>query len=90
MKSLPPGVAAYKKTAIFTEDTVPAGLTRRHDTKAGVWAVITVISGELRYDIPSAGETHVLAPGRPGVVEPEVPHFVTPLGPVAFFVEFYR
>ena len=35
-------------------------------------------------------EEHVLGPGVEGVVEPEVPHEVEPLGPVRFFVEFLR
>jgi hypothetical protein len=32
----------------------------------------------------------VLSPDTPGVVEPEVPHEVEPLGGVRFFVEFLR
>jgi hypothetical protein len=31
----------------------------------------------------------VLAPDAPGVVAPEEPHEVEPLGAVRFFVEFY-
>lgn len=37
MKSLPSQVLAYPRTKEFSESTVPAGLTRQHDTKAGVW-----------------------------------------------------
>ena len=90
MEALPPGVTAYKKTATFTETTAPAGLTAEHRTKAGVWGVINVVSGALDYTIPATGETHRLTPENPGIVEPEVEHFVRPEGAVVFFVEFYR
>ena len=35
-------------------------------------------------------EEHELAPGRDGIIEPEVDHQVEMLGPVRFFVEFLR
>ena len=91
MKSLPPDVAPYRRTAEFTELTVPAGLRRGHTTKAGTWGRICVVSGALRYRILGAApEEHLLSPERPGVVEPEVPHEVEPLADVRFFVEFLR
>ena len=90
MKSLPEGRAPYKRTPVFTEKTVPAGLLKDHATKAGVWGVIEVTSGRLRYTIPSSGEVVDLHAGLNGIVEPEVLHHVTPLGPVEFSVEFWR
>ena len=91
MKSLPPDVAPYRRTPEFTETTVPDALRRRHTTKAGVWGRIQVLEGELRYRIlEPQREEHVLSPERPGVVEPEVPHEVEPLGRVRFYVEFLR
>lgn len=91
MKSLPADVEAYKRTAEFTEETVPAGLLRRHTTKAGTWGRICVLSGRLRYRIlePEV-EVIELDASREGVVEPEVPHEVEPVGGVRFFVEFLR
>ena len=91
MKSLPPGVAAYRRTPEFDETSIPAGLLRRHTTKAGVWGAIRVVEGSLLYRIlePEA-EEHVLTPEQPGVVEPEVPHEIAPRGTVRFFVEFCR
>lgn len=88
MKTLPTHVAAYKRTPRFTQDTIPAGLLRDHRTKENVWALIHVESGKLQYTICDA-EVHLLTPDHPGVVEPGVAHHVTPLGKVAFFVEFY-
>ena len=91
MRSLPPDVRAYKRTPTFTEATVPAGLLREHNTKAGVWGRICVEAGTLRYRILSPEpEEHLLDPGSAGIVEPEVPHEVEPIGPVRFFVEFFR
>ena len=91
MKTLPLGAVPYLRTREFCEATVPARLRRRHTTKSGVWGRICVVQGSLRYRIlePEA-EEHVLTPGHPGVVEPEIPHEVEPIGEVRFFVEFCR
>lgn len=89
MKELPEGLVSHKRTPDFTETTVPRGLLRDHRTKAGVWGLIQVTAGALRYSIPSRGEEITLTPGMPGVVEPQVPHHVTPEGPVTFHVAFY-
>jgi len=91
MAALPEGVAPYRKTPVFTETTIPAGLLRSHSTAAGVWGLIHVLEGRLRYRVIEAGEERVLEPGAPpGVVEPTVTHEVAPLGPVRFYVEFHR
>jgi tellurite resistance-related uncharacterized protein len=88
---LPATVTAYKRTADFDQDSIPAGLRKDHSTKPGVWGVIHVVSGRLRYIVepPLAGE-HVLDPSRPGIVVPEVLHRVVPEGDVRFYVEFHR
>jgi len=85
---MPPGAAEYRRTATFTEETLPSALRADHRTKAGTWARIVVESGELDYHV--RGRVHHLVPGRPGLVEPEVPHHVTPVGAVRVHVEFYR
>ncbi len=90
MKSLPMTVAAYKKTPVFTAETVPQSLLRDHRTKAGVWGLIYVSSGRLRYRIAATGEEIELTPSMPGVIEPDSEHSVTPLGEVVFYVEFWR
>lgn len=87
---LPTGFVRYKETAEMTETTVPAALTRDHTTKAGVWARIVVTEGALRYHVDALGRCFDLAPGTDGIVLPEVPHHVEPLGRVRFHVEFYR
>ena len=87
---LPDGVAPYKQTRAFTEETVPAGLLADHTTRRGVWGRIEVTRGALRYRIPGLGYDEVLTPGQVGIVPPEVPHSVTPQGPVTFSVVFCR
>lgn len=86
---LPPGFVAYKRTPVFDQDTLPAGLLRQHRTKPGVWALIHVLEGRLRYRTLDPISEELLCPGTPGVVQPEQPHEVAPLGPVRMFVEFY-
>ena len=87
--TLPPGFKAYRRTPVFTEATIPAGLRRQHSTKPGVWALITVLEGRLRLRRLAGGGETDLEPSAPGVIEPEELHEVEPLGAVRFFVEFY-
>lgn len=90
-QEIPESFAPYRRTPEFDEGSVPAALLADHTTKAGVWARIHVLRGELRYLIqPPIDREELLAPERPGVVVPEVPHRVQPVGAVAFFVEFWR
>jgi tellurite resistance-related uncharacterized protein len=88
---IPAGATAYKRTREFENATIPDALRKDHSTKPGVWGLIQVLEGRLRYIVeePHACEM-VLEPGKNGVVLPEVLHRVEPLGDVRFFVEFYR
>ena len=91
MKTLSYQAVAYRKTAVFRQDTIPMALRQRHTTKEGSWGKIWVISGQLRYQILSdIPETHTLTPDLPGIIEPQIPHQVESVGPVEFYVEFYR
>ncbi len=91
MKTLPADVSPYKKTPEFSETTVPAGLLKDHQTKAGVWGKIVIIEGQLEYTIVEPElEVIELSPDQHGVVEPTIFHHIKPLGPVRFYVEFHR
>ena len=91
MKDLPTNVSAYKNTPEFTEETIPVGLLKDHNTKAGVWGKIVILSGELEYTIQEPEvEVIVLCDSNHGVVEPTILHHIKPLGSVRFYVEFYR
>lgn len=90
MRSLPRHVQVYHRTPDFDQNTIPAGLLREHTTKAGVWARIVVLEGELAFRSVARQLNVVLDNTRPGIVEPEVSHEVEPLGPVRFYVEFLK
>ena len=85
----PLSATPYKRTLVFDENTLPAGLRREHRTKAGVWGVIRVLDGRLRYQVLDPSSEAILEPGRPGLIRPDEPHLVEPLGPMRMQVEFY-
>ena len=88
---LPQGLEAYRRTPEFTQDTVPAGLLKSHQTKEGAWGLIHVLEGKLLYrNLETQTESVLEAGGEPGVIEPQVRHEVAPLGLVRFYVEFHR
>ncbi|MGH1366433.1 MAG: DUF1971 domain-containing protein [Calditrichia bacterium] len=89
MKTLPDSVSCYNTTAVFTEDTMPEGIKKDHFTKRGTWGIIRVHEGELEY-VTGNGKTHILNSEKPGLIEPEVKHFVKPRGAVVFHLEFYK
>ena len=82
-------IRPYRSTPVFDQDTLPTALRQRHDTKAGVWGLIRVIEGELRFTCLDPPSETVLVPGQPGLVQPQQPHFVTPLGAMKMQVDFY-
>jgi len=81
--------APYRTTPVFDETTLPAALRAEHRTKAGVWGVIRVLHGRLKLERLDDGSEAILTPDNPGLVLPEQPHRVTPLGAVRMRVEFY-
>lgn len=86
----PAGMTAYKRTPEFDQASIPAGLLKDHATKAGVWGRIHVLEGRLKYRLEEAEYEQVVDLSEPGVIVPQVRHRVEPLGPVRFFVEFFR
>jgi tellurite resistance-related uncharacterized protein len=86
----PEHFVAYKQTPEFTETSIPRALRKDHSTKPGVWARILVSAGRLRYRAPALGVDMEVSPDVIGIVVPEVPHSVEPLGAVRFHVAFYR
>jgi tellurite resistance-related uncharacterized protein len=79
----------FRRTAVFDENTLPAGLRSEHRTKPGVWGVIRVLDGRVRYKLLKPESEMILEPGHPGLVLPDQPHLVEPLGPMRMQVEFY-
>ena len=87
----PEGLVAYRRTGEFDETTIPPGFAREHSTRPGAWARIHVVSGALKYHVgaPVKRSFPVEAP-KSAVIVPGVPHRIEDLGPVRFFVEFWR
>ena len=79
----------YRSTPVFDENTLPAALRGEHRTKAGVWGVIDVIEGKVKFTRSDRADPTTLEPGKPGLILPEQPHFVEPLGPMRMQVHFY-
>jgi tellurite resistance-related uncharacterized protein len=90
-REMPGGFEAYRRTAVFSEASIPDGLLKNHTTKRGVWGLIHVERGRLEYHVFAPFHTQeVLTPESPGVVLPEVEHRVAASGEVSFYVEFWR
>ena len=90
MQSLPQSVEVYKRSPDFTFSTTPASLRAEHKTKQGSWGRIIVSSGSVEFNIPGDNAKYVLVPGMPGIIEPDVLHFVAPAEDAVFHIEFLR
>ena len=84
-----PPLSPYRTTPMFDETTLPAALRREHRTKPGVWGVIRVVEGALELRFAEGAPPQILSPGAPGLVLPDQPHWVTPLGAMRMQVDFY-
>ncbi|PCG13149.1 DUF1971 domain-containing protein [Sphingomonas adhaesiva] len=85
-----PQPAPYRSTPVFDEVTLPAALRGEHRTKAGVWGVLRVIEGSLKLRFPDPRLDKTLTPDNPGLILPEQPHFVEPIGRMRMQVDFYN
>lgn len=82
-------IAPYRSTPVFDETTLPEALKREHRTKDGVWGVIRVLEGELRFVLTESGTETILTPDRPGLVQPQQTHRVEPLSKLRMQIDFY-
>ena len=82
-------VRPYRSTPVFDQDTLPAALRARHTTKAGVWGVIRVIEGQLQLTWLDPPSVLLLDALTPGLILPQQPHYVTPVGAMKMQVDFY-
>lgn len=94
MRDLPDTVHAYTRTTTFSSAKIPPGLLSDHETKVGVWGVINLVSGSLKYHVPSRNESHLLRHALPlsagefvwiaigqGSIEPDQLEHLCDLGP---------
>ena len=89
---LPAGLVCYRRTPCFTVDNVPQALLSSHSVKAGVWGLLRVVRGRVRYCLDGQAQVSVIVPeGGAAVIAPEVSHHVEPLDMLStFFIEFHR
>lgn len=84
MEGIPANAVAYKRvpadeSLFFTPQSLPKLLKSRHNTRAGVWGKIVVVSGLLRYrSLESDGKEYLLTSRRYGVAQPQQYHQVQP------------
>jgi tellurite methyltransferase len=90
-QEIPEDYVAYRRTPTFMSETIPIGLRRHHSTKRGVWGVINVLEGQLRYRIHEPYHSEiVLDKHTKGIILPEVEHEVESLKNAEFYVEFWH
>lgn len=88
--ALPDGAECYKTIGPFLQADIPAGLLREHSLKAGVWGVLTLIEGRLRFvwDDDSGAFEELHAPARI-IVPPTVHHHLDKLRDAVIAIEFF-
>lgn len=85
----PEGLEEYKRTPIFTQDTIPKGLLKHHTTKLGTWGKIHVLEGVLLYT-PEGQKSIRVCAGETVNIPPEMLHSVAADEEVRFYVAFYK
>jgi len=90
--SLPAGAACYRQIGPFDAESLPAGLRAEHRLKPGVWALLSVTAGELKFvwDDGRPDPALGLCAGDTVVVPPEVPHHVEAAGDFIIGIAFHR
>lgn len=87
---VPPNLEYVRTTDVFDESTHPNGLLRAHRVAEGVWAILSVHTGSLRFAFEDTGSTTELSAGASQVIPPNRLHHVEITGPVTFSLEFRR
>ena len=92
---MPEKLIAYKRMPLWTKDTMPEAVQRKHNTKVGTWGKITVLKGKLKFvELTEDGEevaSHVFEAGADNpMAQPQAWHRVEALtDDVVWFLEFY-
>ena len=92
---MPEKLIAYKRMPLWTKDTMPEAVQRKHNTKVGTWGKITVLKGKLKFvKLTEDGEevaSHVFEAGADNpMAQPQAWHRVEALtDDVEWFLEFY-
>ena len=85
----------YKRMPIWTAETMPEAVQRKHNTKVGTWGKITVLTGELKFiEMTENGEElaeHIFKAGEGNpYAQPQAWHRVEALtDDLEWYLEFY-
>ena len=85
----------YKRMPIWTAETMPEAVQRKHNTKMGTWGKITVLTGELKFiEMAEDGEElveHIFKAGEDNpYAQPQAWHRVEALtDDLEWYLEFY-
>ncbi len=71
---------------------MPQALLSSHSVKTGVWGLLRVVRGRVRYCLDGQAQVSVIVPeGGAAVIAPGVAHHVELLDMLStFFIEFHR
>ncbi len=91
MPRIPRRFSAYKRTRVYTQNSMPASLLKVRSTAENTWAQVNIKSGALMYYItqPEHKGQYLLDVDRPGVITATHSHFFELIDKVSFFIEFY-
>lgn len=86
---MPDGLRSVRTGPEWTDANVPGALLGAHRVGPGTWGRLRVLEGTLRFVLlTEPAYDVVLHPGTEAALPPEIPHYVTPLGPVRFAIDF--
>lgn len=76
----------YKKLPLWNHDSIPQGFKNQHNTKAGTWAKLTILKGELHFSmLKQSGEVlseHIFTiDNQPTFIEPQAWHKIVSASP---------
>lgn len=80
----------YKTTPVFDQDSLPDAIRTEHRTKEGTWGLLRVLEGAATLVFVDPPREVAVDPSSPGMIPPQMAHFVRLGGPVRLQVEFYR
>jgi tellurite resistance-related uncharacterized protein len=89
--ALPAGSMPYRTIGPFNPATLPSGLRAQHSLKDGVWALLKVFEGSLRFvwDDAEGGIEYLVAPAEL-IIPPLAVHHVEETGPFRVTIAFHR
>ena len=81
---MPEKLIAYKRMPLWTKETMPEAVQRKHNTKIGTWGKITVLKGKLKFvELTEDGDevaSHVFEAGADNpMAQPQAWHRVEAL-----------